>query len=155
MPGTDTSDLPVTSVRFLLQMSGSESFHDTSETFTLGDTNDVDQFVLAEHLVDSDFLFEVLVGESDFLSNIFSTVDLDFEDIVLLLTEVSHQLHLGVSNDSDRSTVLFDSVELGLHSLRVLGVLRLIVGESFSLGVHPVLVESSKSSLVEMLSPDS
>jgi len=40
---------------------------------------------------------------------------------------------LGVTDDSDDSAVLFDSVELSFGSLGVLGDLSLIVGEGFSL----------------------
>lgn len=154
MPSSDTSDFSVTSVGFLLQVSGSPSLHDTSETFTLGDTDDIDEFVLTENLIDSHFLFEVLETEVDFLSNVLSTVDLDFEDVVSLLSQALQKVLLGVSDDSDNSAVLLDSVELSLSSLGVLGNFGLIVGESLSLGVVPVLVESSESSLVKMLGPN-
>ena len=154
MPGTDTSDLSVTSVGFLLQVTGSPSLHDTGESFTFGDTDNVDEFVLGEHLVDSDLLLEVLETEVDFLSDVLSAVDLDFEDVVPLLSETLQKVLLSVGDDSHNGAVLFDSVELGLNSLGVLGDLGLVVGEGLSLGVVPVLVESSEGALVQVLGPD-
>ena len=82
-----------------------------------------------------------------------STVNLDFEDVVLLLSEVLEEVVLSVDNSSNNSAILFDSVELGLSSLGILGGFSLIAGEGFLLGVNPVLVESSKSSLIEMVCP--
>lgn len=133
MPSSNTSDFSPTSVRFLLEVAGSPSLHDTGETFTLGDTNDINGLVLSEDLIDLDFLFEVLEAEVNLGSNILSTVDLDFEDIVSLLSEVFHQVHLSVGDDSHDSAVLFDSVELSLGLLGVLGNFSLIVGEGFLL----------------------
>ena len=101
MPGTDTSDFSVTSVGFLLEMSGSPSGHDTSKSFTLGDTNNINEFILIEDIVDSDVLIEEGVSEGNLISDGFSSVDLDFEDIVLLLSDVFHKVVLGVDNSSD------------------------------------------------------
>lgn len=44
MPGTDATNLSETSVGFLLQMLDTESLHDTGNTLTLGDTDNVDHF---------------------------------------------------------------------------------------------------------------
>jgi len=44
------------------------SFDDTLETFTSGDTDNVDHFILVENGVDFDLLFEIAVGEVDFFS---------------------------------------------------------------------------------------
>lgn len=100
MPGSDTSDLAVTSVGLLLEMPDSEPLHDTSESFTLGDTDNVDVLVLAEDLVDADLLLEESIAEVDLFSDVLATVDLDFEDVVLLLPEVLEELELGVGNHS-------------------------------------------------------
>lgn len=155
MPSSDTSDLSVTSVRFLLQVSNTPSLDNTSETLTLGNTNNVDEFVLVEDLINSDFFFEKSVSEVNLISNSFSTVDLDFKDVVLLLSEVFKEVHLSVTDGSDNGTVFGESVELNFDSFGVLAVFSLIVGESlFVLGAHPVFIESSKSSLVQMVGPD-
>ena len=119
MPGTNTSDLPVTSMGLLLEMPGSPSFHDSSESLSFCDTDDINQLVLIEDLVNTDFLFEVFVGESNFFSNVLSTVDLNFENVVFLLAQVFHQVHLSVSNDSHNRTVLLNSVELNFYLLRI------------------------------------
>lgn len=100
MPGTDTSDLSVTSVGLLLKMSDAPSLDDTGESLTLSNTDDVDDFVLSEDVVDADLLFEVGVGEVDLFSDGLSTVDLDFEDVVLLLSKVLEEVVLGVHDGS-------------------------------------------------------
>jgi len=100
MPSTDTSDLSVTSVGLLLKMSDAPSLDDTGESLTLSNTDDVDDFVLSEDVVDADLLFEVGVGEVDLFSDGLSTVDLDFEDVVLLLSEVLEEVVLGVHDGS-------------------------------------------------------
>lgn len=153
MPSSDTSDFSVTSVGLLLEMSGSPSVHDTLESVTLSDTDDIDNLVLSEHVVDSDLLLEETVGEVDLISGSLSTVDLDFEDVVLLLSEIG-EVVLGVGNGSHDGGVLFDSVELDFNFLGVLG-LSLIAREGFLLGLNPVLVEPAEGSLVEVVGPDS
>lgn len=96
MPGTDTSDFPVTSVGLLLQMSHAPSLDDAGVSLTLSDTDDVDDFVLSEDVVDADLLFEVGVGEVDLFSDGLSAVDLNLEDVVLLLSEVLEEVVLSV-----------------------------------------------------------
>lgn len=155
MPSSDTSDFSVTSVRFLLQVSNTPSLDDAGETFTLGDTDDVYEFVFVENLIDSDFLFKESVSEVDLVSNSLSTVDLDFKDVIFLLSDVIKEVHLGVTDGSDDGAVLGQSVELDFNSFSVFTVFSLIVGESLLvLRVHPVFIESSESSLVQMVGPD-
>jgi len=97
----------------------------------------VDHFVLVDDLGNSDFLFEVLSGEVDLLSDV-TTVNLDFKNVSLLLSKVE-LIQLSVDDDSDDLAVFLDSFEL---SIDVLGVrpLSSVLGESLLLGVHPVLV---------------
>jgi len=137
MPSTDTTDLSETSMGLSGESLGTESGGDTFVTLTLGNTQNVNHFVLVDDLGDSDFLFEVLSGEVDLLGN-STTVNLDFEDVSLLLSKVE-LIHLGVDDDSDDLAVFLDSFKL---SIDVLGVrpLSSILGESLLLGVHPVLV---------------
>ena len=155
MPSTDTSDLSVTSVRLLLEMSNTPSLHDTGKSLTFGHTQNVQNFVLSENLIDSDFLFEEFVSEFNLISNGFSSVDLNFEDVVFLLSNVVEEVVLGMSDGSNNGAVLFDSVELDFNSFGIFGRFGLIVREGFLLRVDPVLVESSEGSLVEVVSPDS
>lgn len=153
MPSSDTSDLSVTSVGLLLQVSHTPSLDDSSESLTLGDSEDIKDLVLTENVVNSDFLLEESMGEGNLIGNA-SSVDLDLEDVVLLLSEVLEEVVLSVNDGSDNSAILLDSVELGFNSLGILGRFRLVSGEGFSLGVDPVLVEPSKGSLVEVVGPD-
>lgn len=153
MPSSDTSDLSVTSVGLLLQVSHTPSLDDSSESLTLGNTEDIEDLILSEDVVNSDLLLEESMGEGNLIGNA-SSVDLDLEDVVLLLSEVLEQVVLGVDDGSDNSAVLLDSVELGLNSLGILGGFSLVSGEGFSLGVDPVLVEPSKGALIEMVGPD-
>ncbi len=90
----------------------------------------------------------------DFGADIFSSVDLDFKDVVFLLSQVGQQVHLSVDNSSDTGTVFSDSVELDFNFFGLFGNFTVIVGESFLFGVHPVLVESSEGSLVQMIGPN-
>jgi len=137
MPSTDTTDLSETSMGLSGESLSTESGSDTFVTLTLGNTENINHFVLVDNLGDSDFLFEVLSGEIDLLSD-GTTINLDFEDVSLLLSEVE-LIQLGVDDDSDDLAVFLDSFDL---SIDVLGVRPLlgVLGESLLLGVHPVLV---------------
>jgi hypothetical protein len=137
MPSTDTTDLSETSMGLSGESLGTESGGDTFVTLTLGNTQNVNHFVLVDNLGNSDFLFEVLSGEIDLLGD-STTVNLDFEDVSLLLSDVD-LIQLGVDDNSDNLTVFLDSFEL---SIDVLGVRPLlgVLSESLLLGVHPVLV---------------
>ena len=101
MPSSDTSDFSVTSVRFLLEMSYTPSGHDTLESVTFSDTNNVKNVVLTEDVIDSDFLLEESLDERNFVSNGLSSVDLDFEDVVLLLSQVLKEVVLSVDDSSN------------------------------------------------------
>jgi len=151
MPGTDTSDLSETSMGLSGESLGTVSFGNTFVTFTLGDTEDVDHFVLVEDLGDSDFLFEVLSGEIDLLGD-STTVDLDFEDVSSLLSKVELG-QLGVDNNSDNLAVFLDSVEFSGDVLFIRPFLG-ILGEGLLLGVHPVFIESSLKLGGQVLSPN-
>jgi len=137
MPSSDTTNLSETSMGLSGESLGSESGSDTFVTLTLGNTENINHFVLVDDLGDSDFLFEVLLGEIDLLGD-GTTVNLDFEDVSLLLSKVK-LIELSVDDNSDDLAVFLDSFEL---SIDVLGVAPLlgILSESLLLGVHPVLV---------------
>jgi len=99
MPGSNATNSSVTSMGLLLQVLNTVSLDDSGGSVTSGDTDNVDHFVLVEDGISSDFLFEKAVGEVDFLGGV-SSVNLDFDDVVLLLSEVE-ELHLGGGNNSD------------------------------------------------------
>lgn len=85
MPSSDATNFSVPSVGFFLKVSNPESFDDSGEPFTSGDTDDVDHFVLGENLVRFDFFFEEVGSEIYFFSD-GSSVDLDFVDVVFFLS---------------------------------------------------------------------
>lgn len=153
MPSTNTSDLSKTSMGLLLQVSNSESLDNSGDSLTLGNSEDIDHLVLLEDLINLDLLLEKSVGEINLLGN-SSSVNLDFDDVVLLLSEVE-LVHLGVGNDSDDGTVFLDSFEWDLDVLGgILGNSLLVLGEGLSLRGLPVLVESSQGVLVQLVGPD-
>lgn len=151
MPGSDTSDLSDTSVGLLLQKLGSPSLGDSVESVSLGDTDNVDDLLSGEDIVDLDVLLEPLLGVGDLVGD-GSTVDLDFNNGGLLGVEGTDQVWLGVDDESDDSAVLDQSVDLGLEVLVV--ELLDILAESLLLGRVPVLVEPSLEALGELGRPD-
>lgn len=74
---------------------------DTLETFTLGNTDQIDHFILAEYLVHWDWLLQVLLHPLDFLFN-GATVQLDFQNVSLLLALLD-QTDLFVETDRERN----------------------------------------------------
>jgi hypothetical protein len=153
VPRSDATNFSVTSVGLLLEMLDAVSLNHTLETFTLGNTNNINHFVLIEDGVNLDFLFEMAIGEINLLGG-GSSVNLDFEDVILLLSQLGEGLHLGGNNSSDHSAVLSNSVEIDINGFFLLFVLLGVFGESFLLGIHPVLVESSHGVSVQLLGPD-
>jgi len=99
MPGSNASDFSVTSVGFLLQMFNSESFDDTLESFSFGDSQNITVFVLFENRVNSHFFFEKIVSKVNFLGN-RSSINLNFHNVVFLLSKVK-EFHLSSGNDSN------------------------------------------------------
>lgn len=151
MPSSDTSDLSETSVGLSWESLDTESADDTFVSLTLGNTEDIDHFVLVEDLGDSDFLFEVLSGEVDLLGD-GSSVDLDFEDMSSLLSKVE-LIQLSVDDNSDDRAVFLNSVEFSGDVL-LISPLSSVLGESLLLGVHPVFIESSLELGGQVLGPD-
>jgi len=69
MPGSNTSDFSVTSMGFLLQVFNSESFDDSLESFTFGNSQNITIFVLFENGINSDFFFEKVISKINFLGS--------------------------------------------------------------------------------------
>lgn len=112
MPGSDTAHLAVTTMGFLLQMLNSEPLHDSTKPFTLGYSDDIDVLILGEHGGDIDLFLEQALAEVDLLLGVFTTVDLDLEDVVLLLGDALDQVHLSVADGTDHGAVLGHALEL-------------------------------------------
>jgi len=156
MPGTDTGDLPATSMRFTLETLDIESADDTHGTVTLGDTDAIDALALLEDLTNADLLLELAVSPVD-LSGDVATVNLDLKKVSLVLTE-SELADLRGAENADDGGVFLNALKItGVMSLA--GLLGLVLpvdvlGESLLLGVHPVLVEATLDVVVEVLGPD-
>lgn len=84
MPSTNTGDLAQTLVRLAWQLLCVPTASDTLETFSLGDSNDVDHLVLTEHLAYWNRLLQMLLDPLYLIFN-GTTVQLDFQDVSLLL----------------------------------------------------------------------
>ena len=86
MPGTNTGNLAQTLVSLAWQATSTPTSSDTLETVTLGDTNDVNVFVLFKDTSNGNFLFKVAEGPVNLLFNA-TTVQLDFHQVSLLLAD--------------------------------------------------------------------
>lgn len=111
----------------------------TFKAFALGDTNDVDHFVLGKDLLDGQLLLEVLAGKVDLISD-RSAIQLDLHDVGLLLAP-PEQLLLGVANDANDLAVLLDLAKILLNFFLANIVLPLeaSLGESLLLRLGPSL----------------
>merc|ERR1719281_1383477 len=76
MPGADTGDLAETLVRLAGKLLGVPPGSDALESFSLGDTDQVNHLVLGEDIHDGDGLLEHAVGIVDLVGN-RSAVELD------------------------------------------------------------------------------
>jgi len=90
-------------------MFNSVSFDDTLETFTSGNTDNINHFILIENGINIDGFFEISVSEINFLFG-GTTIDLNFENVVFLLSQLGEGFHLSGNNSTDDGTVFFDSV---------------------------------------------
>lgn len=108
MPGTDTSNLSETLVRLSGELLGTPTMSDTFETFTLGDTNDINHFILSKDGIDIERLFKVRFGPFDLVSD-GTTVQLDFDNVGLLQAEAGDHLDLRVSQNTDDLAVFLQS----------------------------------------------
>lgn len=151
MPSSDAPDSSPTSMGLLLKMFHTVPLHDTGYSLTLGDSNDINLFVLVEHLVDRDLLLQQVLGVVHLLLN-RTSIDLDLEDVVLLLPEVQ-LVELSVRNDTYDGTILLYTSELDLQVLGVLRVLLLVLREGLLLGIQPVLVEPPERVLAQFVGP--
>merc|ERR1719462_17002 len=138
MPCTNTGDLAETLVSFSWELLCVPSWGDTVVTATLGDTNAINHFVLGEDGVDGNFLFEVILAPFDLVSD-GTTIDLDFNEMGLLLTE-GKALHLGMADGTDRNGVLLQQFQITIDGLLLAGI--------------PVLVESSLDFISKTGSPN-
>jgi hypothetical protein len=134
-------------------VSNSESLDDSGNSLTLGDSQNVDHLILVKDRINFNFFFEESLGEIDFLRDV-SSVDLDFDDVIFLLSEVQ-QFHLGVGNNSDDGAIFFNSVQFNVNVSLGFSYVFLVFSESLLLRIAPVLIESSQSVSIQLISPNS
>lgn len=155
MPGTDTSDLTETLVSLAGEAASTPTLGDTLETLTLGDGEDIDELTLLEDGSHRDGLLEVAVSELDLLSSSLTTVDLDFHNVGLLLTNLD-LTDLSVGNSAHHSGEVADASQIAINSL-LLGsliiVLLGVLGEGLLLGAVPAAVETTQRFLSNVLGP--
>lgn len=123
-------------------MFNTPSFDDTLESFTSGDTDDIDHFIVIENGVNFDFFFEVALDKVNFLSG-GTTIDLNFENVIFLLSQLGESFHLGSADSSNNGGVFFDSVHLDIDGFFFVVIFFGVFGESFFLRVHPIFIKSS------------
>jgi len=151
MPSTDTGNLTETTMGLTGQAGNTPTSDDTVNTATLGNTDDIDHLVLLEDGVNLDFLLEQALAEVDLIGD-GATVNLDLLNVSLQLTDLDLG-HLGVADQTDDLAVILGALDLGGHLVVGL-VLSQVLGESFLLGLVPVLVEATLELIGQGTSPD-
>ena len=151
VPGTDTGDLSATSVRLSTKELNTPTLGSTSETLTLGDTDDVNHLITREDRVDRDLLLKERDGKVNLLSD-STTVDLNLNDMSSLAANLSLG-DLSVAKGTDGGAVLLSALDLGGHVV-VLSVVLAVLGEGLTLALEPVLVEATTALIRQVLSPD-
>lgn len=150
MPSTDTSNLAETLVSLAWKLGSTPTGSDTTETFTVGDTDNIDVLILLNDRGAFNFFFKVSNSPVDFVGD-GATVQLDLQKMSLLLTDASLSWKR-VGQDTDDGTMGLDTGNLLLDTAgsSLLGVL----GESLLLGDGPILVETATDILAQMFSPN-
>lgn len=153
VPCTNTGNFAETLVSLAGKLSCAPTMSNSLETVTLGDSDDVDNFILLEYGSDIDWLLEQAVGELDLVSN-GATVNLNFHEVGFLLAEAC-LANLGVCKDTDDGAVFADAFELASSRLAaILCMFLCVASESLLLGTVPVLVETTLDLVRKMGRPD-
>jgi len=113
-------------------MFNTESLDDTLDSVTLGDSDNIDHFRVFEDGSEVDFFFEQSVGVFNFVGD-GSSVNLDFHDVVFLLSEVNF-VHLGGGDDSDDGAVFFNSFQGDFGGVGIRSLVLLVFRESLLFG---------------------
>merc|ERR1712061_805721 len=147
MPGSDTSDLTATFMGLARQLLGMPARSDSLESFTLGDTNDVDHFILAKDTFDWHFLFKVFTSKVDLVGN-GTAIELDLDNVSLLLAS-PQQLLLGVAKHTNNLAIFLDLLLSNLVFPFKTGL-----GKSLLLRFRPILVEATFTFNIDVLGPN-
>ena len=143
MPCTDTGDLAETLVSLAGELASAPSGSDTFEAMALGDTDDVNVLVLFKDRGHWNLLFKMCVSPVNLLGSRRATVDLNFHQMGLLLTN-SGLADLSVCKDTDEGGVLLETLKLSVYFLTAIGlVFAGMAREGLALAAVPVLVEAA------------
>jgi len=94
---------------FSWESCDTESFDDTSITFTSGNTNNIAHVIFVKDLVNCDFLFEESSNKRNFFLH-STTIDLDFHKMSFLVSKINF-FWLSMTESSDNSAVFGNSSE--------------------------------------------
>ena len=153
MPSTNTTYSSKTSMSLSRQLLNTKSLYNTGYTMSFSYTKNITELEVFKDLVNAYFLFEKVITEVHFRSNI-SSIDLDFKNISFLLDFVQLR-RLCVTDKSDNSTILFKSVKNSLSHFSISLKGFSVFGETFLFTLIPVLVKSSLELVSEVFSPKS
>ena len=152
VPRSNTGDLTQTTMGLTRQTSDTPTSGHTFVTLTLGNTDHVNQFILVENSIDSDFLFKQALGKVDLCRSVTS-VDLDLHNVSLLEAKVE-LAHLGVGNNTDNVAVLLNTFQLVVNVLATIFIFLHILCVGLLLALVPVLVASALELFTQVLGED-
>jgi len=153
VPSTDTRNLAETSVGLARKTGDAPTGHHTSISVTTSSSTNVKHLTLSEHFADINLLFEQVLGEINFGSDV-TTVDLNLQKVGDLLSQFQLS-DLSVCQDTHNLGVLLDTVELSLVLQWLLRGLFGVFSESLLFGAVPVLVESALDIIRKVGGPNS
>merc|ERR1711953_1666709 len=154
MPGTNTSDFAKTFVGLSREFLCVPTRGRTFESFSLGNTNDVDHFILCKGALDWNFFLKKFTGKLHLIRN-GTTIDLDFHNVCLLLAPSQNGL-LSMKNSTDNLAILFDlrNFFLNFFLASIIFPLETSLCKGLLLRFGPILVESTFAFNIDMLRPN-
>ena len=110
----------------------------TFESFSLGDANDVNHFILGKGALDRNFFLKKFMSKVHLIRN-GTTIDLDFHNVCLFLAPSQNGL-LSVENSSDHLAILFDlrNFLLNLFLAGIILPLETSLGKGLLFGFGPL-----------------
>merc|ERR1719334_2511214 len=154
MPSSNTSNLPQTLVSLPRELLGVPPACNTFKSMTLGNTNDINHFILGKDSTNWNLLLKMISGEIDLVSN-GAPIKLDLHDVSLLLP-TSKDFHLGMNNNPDCGAVFFHLSQILLNFLlsKIISPFSARFGKSLLLGLRPILVKSPLGLFTNMFCPN-
>lgn len=152
MPWSDTSDFSKTSMSLSWKFFTTKSLNNTTESFTFSGTKDINSLKVLKDLVNSNFFLKENISKLNFILN-RSSIDLDFINISLFSLKVK-SLWLTVTDKSNSSTIFNDLISKLFWFFSIRFETLLILRESSSLRLEPILIKSSLERIRKRSSKD-